>query len=200
VLAGSTVTFDVANPSAAPATVTFDATLPSATVVPHSLVVAGSSVATFSPSSTPGWPQRAPFATTVRASAPVVVGRTVSAPPSAPGPGRGGSPAAPSAATRWLVAGPGSSADPVQSGAAIESVSVADDASVPVRVRLAPLAGSGRAVALDLGPGQPAVVPAGDLHGWPLVVSATGPVVVEEDDGPSGAPGVLAWPGLPLPG
>jgi hypothetical protein len=38
----------------------------------------------------------------------------------------------------------------------------------------------------------------GGLH--PLVVEATGPVVVEADDGPTGAPGVISTSGFPLSG
>jgi hypothetical protein len=50
-------------------------------------------------------------------------------------------------------------------------------------------------------PGRLTVLGAPQVDGLPvLTVSASGPVNVEEDSGPSGAPGVVSSTGFPLAG
>ncbi len=199
---GGTVGFDVANPSPNPVSVTFSATLPSATVVPRTVTVPASSTATFTPSSTPGWPQQAPYAVAVRATGPVVVGRSVAAASGASGAGRGLTLGVPGAAVRWLVPGPGISTAPATAGGtAIRSISVVDPGSAAVPVTISPVGRPGVLARFVVAPGQLATLARSQLAGSvPFVVSASAPVVVEEDDGPTGAPGVVAWSGLPFAG
>ncbi len=198
VVPGATVSFDVANPSPAPVTLSIAATLPSATVVPRRLTVSGSSTATFSPSSTPGWPRQAPFAVSVQAAAPVVVGRRVTV-GGAGSAGAGCTVGIPGAARRWLVPGLGSPEGTATAGAALRSVSVANPGDRPARVVVRSLTGATRGT-LVVSPGEPVQLSPGELPGLaPYVVSAGQPVVVEQDDGPSAAPGVVAWTGVPFP-
>jgi hypothetical protein len=199
---GGAVTFDVANPSPDPVTVTFTAALPSATVVPRAISVAGSSTATFTPSSTPGWPRQSAYSVTVESDAPVVVGRTVAAPSGAPSPGQGVTLGVAQPAARWLVPGPGIPSAPATTGGSqIRSLSVANPEAVPVHVVVTSLAHPGTLAALTVAPGQLAPLSGSQLSAAaPLVVSGDSPVVVEEDDAPTGAPGVVAWAGMPFLG
>jgi hypothetical protein len=160
--------------------------LSGASVTPRVLDVPAHAVATLTVSAVAGWPLGSPYSVTVSAPSPIVVGRSVTAPSGAVAPQAGLTGGTTSPATTWLVVGPGSPGNPLSAGAAIRSLAVADPGGTPVSVTVVPLAG-----------GQPvarARVAAGGL----VVVEATGPVVVEADDGPTGAPGVVSTSGFPL--
>ena len=160
-------------------------------MTPHQLVVAPLSVATLTVSAVAGWPLGSPYSLTVSASSPVIVGRSVDRAVGGRGaagrdhPGDDGRPPGPG----WWW-DPARRATRVAPDAAIRSLAVADPESTPVEVTVVPLAG-GRPVALARVTGNGVVVfgtaAVGGLR--PLVVEASGPVVVEADIGPTGAPG-----------
>jgi hypothetical protein len=198
---GSTVAFHVGNPSTSPVAVTFSATLPSATVLPRTIDVAGSSTATFTATATSGWPAGAPYVVTAQAGGPVVVGREVAGPAGTTEPGRGFSAGVSTPGLRWLVLPPGIPGAPAASGgASLRAVGIANPEPVPVHVSVVPLGSTRPSPTLVIAPGQLAYLSGRQIAGnTPFVVSATSPVVVEEDAAPSGAPGVVDWPALPFP-
>jgi hypothetical protein len=197
---GSTVGFDIGNPSSSPVSVTFSAKLPSATVVPHTLEVAGFSTASFS-SSTPGWPSGSPVAVTVRADGPVVVGQSVIAAAGTPPPGQGLSLGTSSAASEWLVPAPWAAGAPATSVAtSIRSLSVANAGDSPCRVTISSLGRLRPAVNVVIAPGQLADLGRQQIPtGSPYLVTATSLVVVDADLVPS-APGVVTQPVFPMSG
>lgn len=199
--AGSTVGFEVANPSSAPVSVTFSATVPAATVEPRTLDVAASSTAVFSPSSTAGWPRQSPFAVTVRANGPVVVGRSVSAAPGSSLPGQGLSTGTSWAGTRWLVPAPWATGAPAGGVAtSIRSLSVANPGTTPCRVTFSPLGRARPSATVVIAPGQVAALARHEIPGYPpYLVTASSPVVVDGDLGPS-APSIVTSPTFPLSG
>ena len=196
---GGTVTLALANPNVEPVTVLVTVGLSGASVEPRRLRIPARTVASFAASATAGWPLGSPYSLTVSSSEPIVVGRTVVAPAGAASPQGGISPGATTATEHWLVVGPGGPGAPAVAGATRQSLAVAvpgpsavdvtvtrlDNATVTARARVA---AHGTVV---FGPDR-----VGGLD--PLVVTASGPVTVEADDGPSGAPGVVAQSGLPL--
>ena len=198
-VSGGTVTLSVANPGAAPLTALVTVGLSSATVTPMRLPVPGHGVATFAASSVPGWPLGSPYSLTVTAPQPVVVGRTVAAPTSPVVPQGGLTGGTVTTASAWLVVGPGAPGAPLVPGAIIQTLAVTDPGTSPVEVTVAPLSG-GRPVAMvRIAPGGLVVLGTAVVGGLrPLVVTATGPVGVEVDDGPTGAPGVVSAAGFPL--
>jgi hypothetical protein len=199
--AQSTVDITLANPGQSPATATIALGLSSGSVVPHRLVVAPSSVAVFSASGTAGLPEQVPYALTVTSTAPIVVGRSVEAPTGSVEPGWGSSSATAAVATHWLVPGPGIPSAPGTANATVDSLAVADPGPSAVRVVVGTLGGSRRVAVFTVDPGRLTVLGAPQVDGLPvLTVSASGPVNVEEDSGPSGAPGVVSSTGFPLAG
>jgi hypothetical protein len=198
---GGSVTLVVADPGQSPVTAHVSVGLAAATVTPHQLVVPPLGVATLTVSSVAGWPLGSPYSLTVSASSPIIVGRSVTAPSGAVAPQAGITRGTTSTASTWLVVGPGSPGNPLAPNAAIRSLAVADPESTPVEVTVVPLAG-GRPVALARVTGNGVVVFGSAAVGGlrPLVVEASGPVVVEADIGPAGAPGVISTAGFPLAG
>ncbi len=198
---GGNVTLVIANPGQSAVMVEVSVGLAAVTVTPRQLDVAPLTVTTLTVSSVAGWPLGSPYSLTVSASSPIIVGRSVSAPSGAGPPQAGTARGTTSTASSWLVVGPGSPSNPLATGASIRSLAVADPGSTPVEVTVVPLAG-GRPVAMARVTGDSVVVfgsaSVGGLR--PLVVEATGPVVVEADDGPTGAPGVVSMSGFPLAG
>ena len=196
---GGTVTLDVANPGMAPVTAHVSVGLPGATVVPHVLTVPGRTVVPFVVSSVAGWPLGSPYSLTVDASAPVVVGRTVTAPTGGASPQAGITSGTTAIGSGWLVVGPGTPDHPSVSGGAIRTLAVANPGSVPVAVTVTPLTG-GRPVAVArVGGGGVVVLGPAQVGGLePLIVSATGPITVETDNAPTGAPGIASSSGFPL--
>jgi len=198
VVPGGTVALDVANPGLAPLTAQVSAVVPGATVVPQTVTVPGRAVGTVAVSSVAGWPLGSPYALTVSASGPVVVGRTVTG---AASPQGGISGATTSLATSWLVVPPGVPGRPVVAGGALDNLAITDPGSSPVQVTVTRLGGGSPAVTVQVPAGGLSLLgPArvGGLH--PLVVSATGPVGILADEAPTGAPGVVATAGFPLAG
>jgi len=200
-VAGGSVDLVLADPATAPATVQVSAGLPSASVVPRTLSVAGRSVSLLRLSAIPGWPLGSPYSVTVRSTVPLVVGRSVAAPAGAAAPRTGAGPAVSAAARSWLVVGPGRPGHPLVAGATIASLAVADPGDVPADVLVAPLAGGPPVARLRVAPHSLAVLGPSAVGGLrPLVVTSPVPVVVEDDLGPAGAPGVVSLTGIPLSG
>jgi len=196
---GGTVTLDVANPGTAPATAHVSVGLPGASVVPYSLAVPARTVVPLAVSSIAGWPLGSPYSLTVDASAPIVVGRTVTAPKGRTSPQAGITSATTVVGRKWMVVGPGVPGSPSVSGGAFDSLAVANPGSAPVNVAVRRLSG-GRPVAMARVAGH-SVVRFGPLQVGalePLIISATGPVTVETDDAPTGAPGIAGSSGFPL--
>jgi hypothetical protein len=198
-VAGGAVDLVLADPATTSATVS--AGLPSATVVPRMVTVAGRSVSLLRLSAIPGWPLGVPYAVTVRSSVPVVVGRSVAAPPGAPAPRAGAGTAGSTTAKTWLVVAPGRPGNPIVGGATMASLAVADPGASPADVVVEPLAGGAPVARLRVAPGSLAVLGPSQLTGLrPFVVSSDVPVVVEGDLGPTGAPGIAFTNGVPLIG
>jgi len=195
----SAVDLYLANPGHAPVTATITLGLSSGTVVPQRVVVPPVAIVAFAASGTPGLPQQTPYALTVTSSAPIVVGRSVQAPPGSTPPVWGSSSATTTVASRWLVPAPGIPAAPGTANAGVASLAVANPGSVATRVEVTVL-GAARPVAMfTVAPREVAVLGPQQVGGLsPLIVSATQPVDVEEDSGPSGAPGVVSSTGFPL--
>jgi len=198
-LAGGTVDLVLANPSAGPATAQVSVGLPSATVLPRTVAVAGRGMAVLRVSSLPGWPLGAPYAITVRSTVPLVVGRTVAAPPGAPAPRTGAGPATSSTARSWLVVGPGKPDNPVVAGATIASLAVANPGNEVAEVQVSALTSGARVATVQVAPHSLAVLGSKIVGGrQPLVVTSSVAVVIEGDYGPTGAPGIAYTSGVPL--
>jgi hypothetical protein len=196
---GSAVDFTLGNPGTTAVTASISVGLSSGTVVPHQVAVAPLSVAVFAASTAAGLPQQTPFSVTVTSSGPTVVGRSVAAPSGATAPVWGGSSGTVSTAGRWLVPGPGVPNAPAVSGAAVGSLAVANPGATPAQVAVIPLGATRPVATFTVPAGRLSVVPAQRLAGLvALVVAASRPVYVEEDAGPSGAPGVVSSTGFPL--
>jgi len=198
VLPHSTVDLTLANPGQAPASVTIVLGLSSGSVVPQRLVVPPASVVDFSASGTPGLPQQTPYSITVTSSAPIAVGRSVEAPPGSSPPVWGSSSSTVTVAEDWLVPGPGIPSAPGTPGATVSSLAVANPGGSPARVVVATLEGNRPVAMFTVAPGAVVVLPAKQVGGLPvLTVSSSQPVYLEEDSGPSGAPGVVSSTGFP---
>jgi len=198
---GSTVQFTLGNPGAGPVTATFSFGLSSGSVVPRRLVVAPQSVADFSVTGTGGLPQQTPYSVTVTATGPIVVGRSVQAASAAAPPVWGSSSGTVTVAEHWLVPGPGSSGVPGTAGAAVESLAVANPGSTAARVQVERAGTTTPATVFTVPPDGVTVLGGKQVGGLEvLVVSASQPVTVEEDSGPSGAPGVVSSTGFPFVG
>lgn len=198
-LPGSSVDVTIGNPGTAPVTASLSAGLSSGTVVPHQVVVPPLSVAVFAASSDTGLPLQTAFSLTVTSSGPTVVGRSVGAPGGSAAPVWGSSPGTVTVGDRWLVPGPGVPGAPAVSGAAVNSLAVANPGTAPVRVVVSPVGGSGPVAMFTVPAGRLSVVLSKALTGLvALVVSASQPVYVEEDAAPTGAPGVVSSTGFPL--
>jgi len=195
----SVVDLTLANPGQTPATATLTFGLSSGSVVPRRVVVPPVSVVVFAASGTPGLPQQTPYAVTVTSTVPIVVGRSVQAPPGTVPPAFGSSSATTALAARWLVPGPGIPSAPGTPNAGVSSLAVANPGSTPARVVVS-LLGSGHPVAVfTVAAGAVAVLGPGQVGGLAaLTVASTQPVSVEEDSSPSGAPGVVSSTGFPL--
>jgi hypothetical protein len=199
VVQGGTVTLDVANPGTAPITAHISVGLPGATVVPYNLPLPGRTVVPLAVSSIAGWPLGSPYSLTVNAPAPIVVGRTVTAPAGGASPQAGITSGTTVVSSKWLVVGPGVPGQPSIAGGVINSLAVQNPWSHPVDVTVTPLAG-GRPMAMArIAAGRVVMFGPDQVGGLkPLIVTATDPVTVETDDGPTGAPGIAGSSGFPL--
>ncbi len=194
------VDFTLANPGTSPVTAQITVGLPSATVVPRRVVIPAMAATVFDASSMAGWPQGAAYAVTVEALAPIVVGRSVLAPPSAQAPGWGASSGSSSPSTGWLVIGPGVPGAPAVAGATVRTLAVADPGGSPASVTVSVLGGAHRGTRATVAPHSLAVFVPSQIGGvGPYMVRSSVPVAVEADAGPSGAPGVVATDGVSLP-
>ncbi len=198
---GSTVSFYVANPGSGPAAATISFGLTSGSVEPQHMVVAARSIAVFTASATAGLPHQVPYAVTVDSSQPVVVGRSVLAPGGSTSPVWGSSPATVTTTDQWLVPGPGVSNAPGTAGATVDSLAVANPGPSAVTVEVARLGEHHPFSTFKVAADGVTVLGASQVGGLATyVVSSSGPVDVEEDSGPSGAPGVVASSGFPILG
>ncbi len=167
--------------------------------MPQRVVVPPVAIVAFAASGTPGLPQQTPYALTVTSSAPIVVGRSVQAPAGSTPPVWGSSSATTTVATRWLVPAPGIPTAPGTANAGVASLAVANPGSVAAQVEVTVLGASHPVAMFTVAPHEVAVLGPQQVGGLsPLTVSATQPVDVEEDSGPSGAPGVVSSTGFPL--
>jgi hypothetical protein len=196
---GSAVDFSLANPASTPVTATFSVGLSSATVTARSITLPPLSTAVFAASSAAGWPQRIPYAVTVGATGPVVVGRSVRTANVATPPQWGSSSGTVSTAARWLVPGPGVVHAPGVASAAIKSLAVANPGPSTAHVVVSTLDASRTVATFTVGPGELTVLGSNQVGGLDtFTVTSSEPVNVEEDDGPAGAPGVVSSTGFPF--
>jgi len=195
---GSTVTFTLANPGSAPVDATLSVGLASGSVVPQHVTVAPASTDVFTASNTPGMPRQVPFSLQVDADGPIVVGRSVENSASTTAPAWGASMGTVTKSTRWLVPAPGVPLAPGTANASIASLAVADPGTVPARVVVQALAGVKPRLVFTVAPGRIMILGPTQVGGLAvLTVSSSVPVVVEEDSGPSAAPGVISSTGFP---
>jgi len=194
VTGGGTV-FTVFNPSSRPAPVTVTITLAEGQAAPLHLELPSMSTATVAAQDQTRIPSNAPFAVRFDAPAPgIVVGREAFSPPGPTTPTDGETSASPGAERRWLLP-----AVPPP-GHGTWALGILNMAGRAVHVSVGIFDGTGRFVALageravtlrragflELGPAPPA--PIGQV---PLSVVADGPVAVELDPEPIGAPGTV---------
>jgi hypothetical protein len=200
----STVDVYLANLGTTPVNATISFGLSSGSVTPRQVVVPAISVVVFSASGSPGLPQQTPYSVTVTSSAPIAVGRSVEAPPGSTPPVWGSSSATVTVADRWLVPGPGVSGAPAvtgATGATADSLAVANPGPSVAAVTVTPLRSTRTVAMFTVPPGQVVVLGAKQVGGLSaLNVTATQPVNVEEDSGPTGAPGVVSSTGFPFVG
>ena len=195
----STVDLYLAKTGSSPATATITLGLSSGTVVPHRVVVPPVSITAFPASGTPGLPQQTPYAVTVTSTAPIVVGRSVEAPPGSPSPVWGSSAATTTVATHWLVPGPGVPGAPAITNATVSSLAVANSGTTASRVVVARLGGTRTVAMFTVAPGRIVVLGPKQVGGLAtLTVSASQPVFVEEDSQPAGTPGIVSSSGFSL--
>ncbi len=194
---GSTVAFDLANPGSSAVSASLSVGLSGATVMPRSIELPPQSNVVFDASTAAGWPARAPYSVSVEASAPIVVGRSVSAPSGAAAPKWGSSAGTTAVSDRWLVPGPGVHGAPGIAGATTRSLAIADPGSAPAQVVVAVLGGR-QVSTVTVAPGGLVVFGPHVVGGLDVfTVSSSQPVTVESDSGPSGAPGVVSFSGFP---
>jgi hypothetical protein len=196
---GGSVMLSVANPQASPVSVLVTVGLSSASVTPKQITVSGHSVVAFAASAIAGWPLGSPYSLTVAATGPVIVGRRVVAPPGGIVPQAGLTGGTVTTASSWLVVGPGSPGNPLMPGATMQSLAVANPGPSSVEVVVTPLAGGHPVAMVNLAANGLVVLGAAVVGGLrPLVVTSSGPVSVEVDSGPVGAPGIISGSGFPL--
>ncbi|HVC66818.1 MAG TPA: DUF5719 family protein [Acidimicrobiales bacterium] len=199
-VAGGTVALDVANPATSSVVARVTVSLPGATVLPHDVTVPARTVVTFPVSSVAGWPLGSPYALSVTAPSPVIVGRTVVAPAGGASPQGGIAGGTTATASAVLVVAPGAPGSPAVTGASIRSLAVANPGKTPVDVTVTPLGGGTPLARTKVPAGGVVVLGTGQVGGLrPLRVAATGPVTVEADDAPTGAPGIVSSSGFALP-
>ncbi len=198
-LAQSNVNLYLANPGQSPATATITLGLSSGSVIPHRVVVPPVSIVAFTASGTPGLPQQTPYALTINSTAPIVVGRSVQAPSGSSPPVWGSSSATTTLAAHWLVPAPGIPSSPGTANASVASLAVANPGPTSARVAVTQLGASHPVAMFTVAAHELAVLGAKQVGGLStLTVSSTQPVVVEEDSGPAGAPGVVSSTGFPI--
>jgi hypothetical protein len=196
---GTTVTFHIANPGNQAGVATFDIGVPSSTIVPIQVPVPAQSVVALIASASSRLPRTEPYAVTVKASVGMVVSRSVQAPNGSAPPLWGSIPGTTTSSPHWLVPGPGAGTAPGTPRATAGSLAVANSGSKPAQVRVTTL-GTGAVVgSFTVAPGSLVVLGPNVIAGLLVYdVTADQPVTVEEDDNPSGAPGVVSSAGMPF--
>jgi hypothetical protein len=200
-MSGATVNLYLANPGSGTATATITFGLASGSVEPQRVEVAPRSIAVLAASATAGLPHQVPYAVTVDSDLPIAVGRSVLAPGGSTPPIWGSSTGTAATADRWVVPGPGVPGAPGTVGATVHSLAVANPGSAAVTVTVARLRASHPFATFDVAPGGVTVLGANQVGGLAnYIVSASGPVNVEEDSRPAGSPGVVSSAGFPTGG
>lgn len=194
------VVFHFFDPSRRPASVRMDLALTGATVEPVVVHVPAGGQTTLDASSVAQVPAGVPVAATVVATgAPIIVSRSVRAPAAGPDP-HVGLVDATTAATQWVV-------PPVTAPGTVAYELVVEDAgSRPVTVDAVSVAAGGSTSpvpglsGVQVAPTAPLVVapPPAPAGSAPLLVTASGPIAVQLDPEPVGAPGVVTVPPLPI--
>jgi Family of unknown function (DUF5719) len=196
---GVDVVLHIANPGTTPAVAKVSVGLPMASVVPVAVPVPAQSIVTFDASTTSGIPIRTPYAITVSATAGIVVARSVQAPGAADGPAWGLTTGVASPASGWLVPGPGAGTAPGTVGAGLQSLAVTDAGSQSAKVVVTDATTGARVATMLVAPGSVGVLGSAQVDGLrTFEVRSSQPVAVEEDDGPSGSPGIVSSSGLPF--
>ena len=199
---GSSVSFSLANPGSAPETavVSVNVAKADAAVVPMS--VPSQSVVSFTPTSMTRIPLQTPYSVTIVSAggAGLAVSRTVLAPTGGASPTFGALMGTSTTSEHWLVPSPGVTAVPGTPGAAVSSLAVANPGTVPADVTVSALQGGTSGTRhLVVAPHSLAVLDQAPVGGLAtLTVGSSVPVVVEEDNVPSGSAGVVASTGLPF--
>jgi hypothetical protein len=196
---GGSVTYTVLNPSAQSARVSVSIGLQHGSAAPLTLSVAPQSTVRLSAGDQTRIPVDTPYSLTFASGVGIVVGREVDAPAGGSAPLVGINRAVSPGATRWLVPkvpAPGTGA---------WYLAVANVAGRPVTLTVRSLSGSGWStvpgVAGRVAPGQPVMIgpnPGSPIGTTVLEVTASGPVAVQLDAAPAGAPGVVVIPALAL--
>jgi hypothetical protein len=201
---------DVFNPTHDAQEVTVRATLGSGPLAPFRARVPADSTWALSTSTETRIPLGDPYSAVVEAKggAGVVVGRTVSAPGTAPTPQVGLANAVDGLtgsvrSHAWVVPSPGTSATPLVAGAAPAHLAVSNQARHQETYSVATLEPSGLAVLAsgELASGatfalDDKLLARAGLN--PLVVQTDGAAAVSEDVGPTGTYGVVTMPGIAL--
>jgi len=197
---GGAVTFHLANPGSSPVIATLSFGFPVAKAVPVMLSIPPQSVATYVTSSG-RLPGQTPFSTVVRSNGALVVSRTVEARSGASTPPKwGGSRGATTLATRWLVPAPGVSGAPGTSGATVDSLAVSDPGPLAARVVVTEAVTGKQVAVFTVAPASLVVLGPSTISGLRAFgVTSSVPVTVEEDSGPTGAPGVVSSTGMSFP-
>jgi Family of unknown function (DUF5719) len=196
-LVGSTLAFDLANPGASAVTATLSVRLPGASVTPKSIEVPPQSNVIFRAPAA-GWPVRTPYSVSVQATGPIVAGRSVTAASGARSPLWGSTSGSTTLSDQWLLPGPGVPGAPGIAGATTRSIAVADPGSSPAQVVVDALSGATVARFTVL-PGKLMVLGPATVGGLRVfTVTASQPVSVEADSGPTGAPGIVSFSGFPF--
>ena len=196
---GGSVVFHVLNPSSSTARVAASVGLQHGGAAPITLTVPPEGSAVLQSSGQTRIPPDTPYSLVFSSAVPVVVARETDAASSAPAPQVGISAAPAAGRTRWLL-------PPVPApGTGAWYLAVVDLAGHPVTVSVRTPGSRGwQAVAggrWRVGDGAPLVVgpnPSAPYGTEPLEISASGPVAVELDAVPTGAPGVVVVPALGL--
>jgi hypothetical protein len=197
---GSTVALTLANPTDTPVTASIAVGLTSGSVVPRHVSIPPLSTSVFTTSSDVGLPKEVPYSLEVTAPTPIIVGRSVQAAAGATAPVWGASAGTVSLADRWLVPGPGVPGAPGIAGATIESLAVANPGGAPARVTLSTLGDTRPPVTFMVRPHSVAVIAPKLVAGLDaLEVASSVPVNVEQDSGPTDAPGIVSSTGFPFP-
>ena len=141
---------------------------------------------------------RTPYSVSVQATGPIVAGRSVTAASGARSPVWGSTSGSTTIADQWLLPGPGVPGAPGIAGAILRSIAVADPGSSPAQVVIDALSGA-TVASFTVSPGKLMVLGPTAVGGLRVfTVTASQPVSVEADNGPTGAPGIVPFSGFPF--